>query len=107
MHNITMFDKFYIIMLCLLILGCIKCQVNYPLIKLNNFLNYSLRSKNIRVRIKDGEIQGKQKVTVDKGKTYYSFQGVPYATPPVGDLRLAVINPFYFHTLSKLFFLFI
>ncbi|KAK9719892.1 Carboxylesterase family [Popillia japonica] len=74
MHNITMFDKFYIIMLCLLILGCIKCQ-------------------NIRVRIKDGEIQGKQKVTVDKGKTYYSFQGVPYATPPVGDLRLADPRP--------------
>ncbi|KAI4457256.1 carboxylesterase [Holotrichia oblita] len=66
-----MFNK-YCIIFC--ILAAIKCE-------------------NIRVRIKDGEIQGKQKITVDKGKTYYSFQGLPYATPPVGDLRLADPQP--------------
>ncbi|KAK9719902.1 Carboxylesterase family [Popillia japonica] len=45
------------------------------------------------IRLKDGEIRGRQRTTIDKGKLYYSFQGIPYAKPPVGDLRFAHPRP--------------
>ena len=33
-----------------------------------------------------GKLKGKEDVARD-GTRYYSFTGVPYAQPPVGDLR--------------------
>nr|AGI17577.1 esterase [Pyrrhocoris apterus] len=35
-----------------------------------------------------GQIEGKEMKTKETGRTYYSFTGVPYAKPPVGELRL-------------------
>ncbi|CAH1119275.1 unnamed protein product [Phaedon cochleariae] len=39
------------------------------------------------VNIEDGAILGRVDKTVDQNKTYLAFQGIPYAKPPIGDLR--------------------
>ncbi|KAL3266949.1 hypothetical protein HHI36_011099 [Cryptolaemus montrouzieri] len=40
------------------------------------------------VEIADGKILGRELVT-PQGKNYYAFQGIPFAAPPLGDLRFA------------------
>lgn len=30
--------------------------------------------------------------TTDNGKAFYSFKGIPYAYPPIGNLRFKVIS---------------
>lgn len=42
------------------------------------------------LKIEDGFIRGRKQRTVDTGKEYFSFQGIPYAKPPVGELRFKV-----------------
>nr|CAD7395826.1 unnamed protein product [Timema cristinae] len=42
--------------------------------------------ETVKVRISEGELQGK-KVSSKAGGVFYSFQGIPYAKPPVGPLR--------------------
>ncbi|CAG9764883.1 unnamed protein product [Ceutorhynchus assimilis] len=39
------------------------------------------------VDISTGKIEGQELKTVDQKKPYYAFQGIPYAKPPVGELR--------------------
>ncbi|XP_059046859.1 esterase E4-like [Achroia grisella] len=39
-----------------------------------------------QVRVAQGVLQGK-KCTTYNGKEYYSFEGIPYAKPPIGKLR--------------------
>ncbi|XP_030752570.1 venom carboxylesterase-6-like isoform X3 [Sitophilus oryzae] len=41
--------------------------------------------------IPDGQLEGSIRQTVDLNKTYYAFRGIPYAQPPVGNLRFS--NP--------------
>lgn len=41
------------------------------------------------VRVRQGDIAGLVKET-EAGVKYLSFQGIPYAAPPVGDLRFKV-----------------
>lgn len=43
----------------------------------------------VQVKISDGILEG-EKVTNEISGTYYSFKGIPYAAPPVGDLRFKV-----------------
>nr|CAD7207111.1 unnamed protein product [Timema douglasi] len=40
----------------------------------------------VKVRISEGELQGKKVSSKARG-VFYSFQGIPYAKPPVGPLR--------------------
>ena len=40
-----------------------------------------------------GQLVGEQEISED-GTSYYSFKGLRYALPPVGDLRFKVRNPF-------------
>ena len=42
------------------------------------------------VRVDQGELQGKQNKSALSGKTYYTFSGIPYAEPPLGELRFKV-----------------
>ncbi|KAK6622623.1 hypothetical protein RUM43_008465 [Polyplax serrata] len=44
------------------------------------------------VEISDGILRGK-KVISDRGKTYMSFQGIPYGKAPVGELRFKAPEP--------------
>lgn len=41
------------------------------------------------VKIPQGKLKGKMCVDA-KGKNFYSFQGIPYAKPPIGELRFKV-----------------
>lgn len=41
------------------------------------------------VRTKLGELRGKIDVASD-GQEYYTFHGIPFAEPPVGELRFKV-----------------
>lgn len=41
------------------------------------------------VTIRQGVLRG-AKVKTDSGFEYYEFLGIPYAKPPVGDLRFKV-----------------
>ncbi|XP_060525637.1 carboxylic ester hydrolase-like [Cylas formicarius] len=46
-----------------------------------------------QITLPDGEIRG-HKLQTDNGKTYYAFLGLPYAAPPLGNLRFqAPVNP--------------
>ncbi|XP_013185429.1 juvenile hormone esterase isoform X2 [Amyelois transitella] len=44
------------------------------------------------VRVEQGELQGRV-VTSPSGKAFYSFQGIPYAKPPLGSLRFKAPQP--------------
>ncbi|KAL1506685.1 hypothetical protein ABEB36_006005 [Hypothenemus hampei] len=46
-------------------------------------------SETVTLQISDGDIVGQVGTTVRQNITYYSFRGIPYAEPPVGDLRFA------------------
>lgn len=63
------------------------------------------------VQVEEGKLRGK--ISVDyKGGQFYSFQGIPYAKPPVGDLRFKVsakfVNYLNFETkINRLLFFFL
>ena len=44
---------------------------------------------DILVTIPQGTLKGKEEKS-PHGDVYYSFQGIPFAKPPVGDLRFKV-----------------
>lgn len=43
----------------------------------------------VQVRVSEGFLEG-ELVHNEYGGTYYSFKGIPYAEPPLGDLRFKV-----------------
>lgn len=45
--------------------------------------------EELNVTVKQGKLRGKT-ATDFSGKTYYSFQGIPYAKAPLGNLRFKV-----------------
>lgn len=47
------------------------------------------------VEVKQGKLQGTIRKSVLTGNEYYSFQGIPFAKPPIKDLRFQVSE--YFH----------
>ncbi|KAG6458745.1 hypothetical protein O3G_MSEX011036 [Manduca sexta] len=53
--------------------------------------NVSVPKDNPIVTVKQGKVKGAVKSLPD-GKTYYSFKGIPYAQPPVGNLRFQEPN---------------
>lgn len=42
------------------------------------------------IELEHGRIRGKLNRTLFDGKLFYSFRGIPFASPPVGDLRFKV-----------------
>lgn len=55
------------------------------------------------VQVKQGEVSGMIKGS-DFGSVYKAYLGIPYAAPPIGELRFKVI--FYFFLLSFIFQIF-
>ncbi|XP_065214537.1 esterase FE4-like [Planococcus citri] len=45
------------------------------------------------VEIPQGKLQGKKSKSILNGQKYYSFLGIPYAKPPIGDLRFQAPQP--------------
>jgi hypothetical protein len=48
-------------------------------------------SETVIVGVAQGDLRGRRALT-KSGLQYYSFQGIPYAKPPVGNLRFKVSN---------------
>ncbi|XP_038219761.1 esterase FE4-like [Zerene cesonia] len=46
----------------------------------------------VRIKVNEGVLEG-SKVDNVYGKPYFSFKGIPYAEPPVGDLRFKAPKP--------------
>lgn len=46
----------------------------------------------VEVDIESGRVRGKRSLTLFREKPYYSFRGIPFAQPPVKDLRFKVSN---------------
>lgn len=44
------------------------------------------------IKIQEGSIRGKLNETLFDKSPYYSFRGIPFAEPPIGDLRFKVIK---------------
>lgn len=42
------------------------------------------------VQTNKGQVQGEVLETIAKRQPYYSFKGIPYASPPIGTLRFKV-----------------
>lgn len=47
--------------------------------------------KFVLVQTASGPIRGKSASTIFDNKLYYAFKGIPYAEPPIGNLRFKVI----------------
>lgn len=45
---------------------------------------------SIVVHTVTGQVRGRKALTLFENKPYYSFKGIPYARPPLGDLRFKV-----------------
>ncbi|KAH8398919.1 hypothetical protein KR215_000053 [Drosophila sulfurigaster] len=55
---------------------------------------YRLSTSNtVIVETKYGRVRGLQRKTIYDGELYYAFEGIPYAKPPLGDLRFRAPQP--------------
>lgn len=49
-----------------------------------------VNSATIRVRTEYGDVEGITAKSIFGKRNYYSFKGIPYAKPPIDDLRFKV-----------------
>ncbi|XP_047035141.1 juvenile hormone esterase-like [Helicoverpa zea] len=47
----------------------------------------------VQVRVSDGLLEGERLINEYGGAEYFSFRGIPYAQPPLGDLRFKAPQP--------------
>lgn len=48
----------------------------------------------VQVTVSEGILEGE--LVQDEVTNYFSFKGIPYAAPPVGELRFKVPKDYYF-----------
>lgn len=48
-------------------------------------------SSSIVVHTDNGDVRGNTEVTLLHYRKFYAFRGIPYAQPPIGELRFKVI----------------
>ncbi|XP_044756103.1 juvenile hormone esterase-like [Coccinella septempunctata] len=70
--------------------SCVKSSPGWLLFALLTSVDVS---ESIVIKTQNGLIRGKTGYTVDRNRTYYAFQGIPYAKPPVGNLRFQSPQP--------------
>ena len=62
---------------------------SYTLLNAILFFVCAAHKEDILVHIKDGALKGKN-LTSRNNNTFFAFMGIPYAKPPVGNLRFKV-----------------
>ncbi|XP_056643008.1 carboxylesterase 1D-like isoform X2 [Diorhabda sublineata] len=75
--------SYVIIIVSIVVFNCLHQEVTLK----------SIRTPKTLVKTSSGWILGKETRTVDLGKPYISFSGIPYGEPPVGDLRFRAPVP--------------
>lgn len=56
----------------------------------NNEVEDTIEGNFCTIGTKNGRIRGKQNRTIIDKKPFYSFLGIPFAKPPIGNLRFKV-----------------
>lgn len=75
--------------------------------KLSEHLNFVLpsqRNTTLQVNVTGGTIQGAESVTYHKNVTFFKYLGIPYAEPPIDDLRWKVSICKYLSAYKMIFF---
>lgn len=53
----------------------------------------AIDGNNVKViRTDNGLVRGQREKTLLKNQDYYAFKGIPFAKPPIGDLRFKVFS---------------
>ena len=52
-------------------------------------------SDNKIIQTQGGKVRGSKELTALENKEYYAFKGIPFAEPPIGNLRFKVYNFFF------------
>lgn len=52
--------------------------------------NVKINEQFCTIKINSGQIRGKENRTLLENKLFYSFRGIPFAKPPINDLRFKV-----------------
>lgn len=55
-----------------------------------SILSITVHGADNVVKTESGEVQGITAKTLLNQRQFYSFRGIPYAQPPIGDLRFKV-----------------
>lgn len=42
------------------------------------------------LQIQNGQVRGRSHLSIERNLPFYSFRGIPFAEPPVGELRFEV-----------------
>lgn len=45
---------------------------------------------NTIIEVKQGQLEGTTRKSISTGKDYFCYLGIPYAKPPIGELRFQV-----------------
>lgn len=84
--SLSVSKKLWIILFSLVVALVILISIYVSVFATKDFDAYKV------IETKDGPVRGQLKTTNFNGKPYYAFQGIPYAKPPVGELRFKVSN---------------
>ncbi|KAL1502036.1 hypothetical protein ABEB36_007243 [Hypothenemus hampei] len=62
------------------------------MLSLHKTVNMNVNDKTVIIEVAKGKLKGYKTVTL-LGRDYLSFQGIPYAKPPLGELRFKAPEP--------------
>lgn len=71
-----------------IIILCLRRLIGHKIVQ------YRLATKQTKVVCtRDGQVRGLRRRTLHDDELYYAFEGIPFAQPPVGELRFRAPQP--------------
>lgn len=83
MSTMTVLDSTSVCRTLIVVFCCVVAVIQSETIVVNN------EAFKI-VHTQSGTVRGRENVTLFDGRVYYSFRGIPYARPPINELRFKV-----------------